>query len=120
VAFPLKFIVNLDAKELSLLNRRYNLLIKVNYRCRSSTGVGKVDKFTLFRGKLYSLYISLLATCLLSSFKVVVGCLYIFTKCKEVKVVGKANCNKVSVVLELGIEAYSIEEEENRGEWRPL
>jgi hypothetical protein len=30
VAFPLEFIVNLDAKELSLLDRYYNLLIKVN------------------------------------------------------------------------------------------
>jgi hypothetical protein len=79
-------------------------------------GIGKVDKFTLFRGKLHSLYIGPLATRLPSGFKVLAGRLYILTKCQEVKVVGKANCNKASVVLELGIEACSIEEEENRGE----
>jgi hypothetical protein len=75
-----------------------------------------VDEFTLFRGKLYSLYIGPLAVYLPSGFEVSAGRLYILTKRQEVKVVGKADCNKAGVVLELGIKACSIEEEENRGE----
>jgi hypothetical protein len=47
---------------------------------------------------------------------VAVSRLYILTKYKEVKVVSKAHYNRASVFLKLGVEASSIEEEEDRGE----
>ena len=62
--------------------------------------MGKVDKFALFQGKLYSLYISLLVVCLLYIFEVLVGRLYVLTIYKEVKVVSKTYYSKSSVVLE--------------------
>ena len=62
--------------------------------------MGKVDKFTLFRGKLYPPCIGLLAARLLGTFKVLVSRLYIFTIGKEVKVVGEAYYSETSVVLE--------------------
>jgi hypothetical protein len=46
----------------------------------------------------------------------VISRLYILTKYKEVEVVGKAYYNRASVFLELGVEASSIEEEEDKGE----
>jgi hypothetical protein len=120
VAFPLEFAVNPDAEEPSLLDRRYNLLIEVNWRRRSGAGASKVDEFTLFGSKLHSPRMGPLAARLPSGFEVSAGRLCILTERKEVKVVGKADCNKAGVVLELGIEACSIEEEENGRERRPL
>jgi hypothetical protein len=60
--------------------------------------------------------LSLLATGLLGALEVPVSRLCIPAKGKEVQVIGKADCNKASVVPELGIETGSIEEEENRRE----
>jgi hypothetical protein len=47
-------------------------------------GVGKVDKFTLFWSKLYSLYSSLLAIDLPGALKILASHLYIPAKREEV------------------------------------
>jgi hypothetical protein len=117
VALPLKFAVDPDPQEPSLLNGRYCLLVAVNRRRRCGAGAGEVNEFALFWGKLHSPCASPLAARLPGAFEVLASSLCIFAKCKEVEVVSKSNCNEASVVLELGIEAGSIKEEEDRGEW---
>ena len=75
---------------------------------------GKVDKFALFQGKLYTLCSSLLATDLPGAFKVLVSLQRIFTKGQEVQVVSKADCYKTSLVPELGVETRGVEEKEDQ------
>jgi hypothetical protein len=86
----------------------------VNWYYKGCIGISKIDKFALFWSKLYLLYSSLLATDLLGALKVLVSYLYISAKYKKVQVISKADYNKASIVIELGIETNSIEEEENR------
>jgi hypothetical protein len=116
VTLLLEFTVDPDTQKPGLLDRGNYLLVEVDQCCRSCIGTGKVDKFTLFWSKLYSLYSSLLATDLLGTLKVLVSCLYIPTEYKEIQVISKANCNKAYIIIELGIETSSIEEEEDRRE----
>ena len=75
----------------------------MNWRRKSGVGLGKVDKFALFRGELHPLRTSPLAARLLGGFEVAASRLRVLTECKEVEVVGKADCNMACVVLELGI-----------------
>jgi hypothetical protein len=75
-----------------------------------------VDQFTLFRGKLYSSCLSLLAANLPGAFKVLASLLCILTKGEEVQVIYEADCNKAGLVTELSIETSGIEEEKDRGE----
>jgi hypothetical protein len=84
VTLLLEFIVNLDAQKPGLLDRGNYLLVKVNRHYRSYIGIGKVDKFTLFWSKLYSLYLSLLAIDLPGALKVLASRLYIPAEYKEV------------------------------------
>ena len=42
--------------------------------------------------------------------------LYVLTKGEEVQVISKTDHNEASLVTELGVEASSVEEEEDRGE----
>jgi len=116
VAFPLEFAVYPDPEEPSLLNGRDNLLVEVNWCRGSGAGPGKVDEFALFRGELHPPRTSPLAARLPGGFEVAASRLRVLAKRKEVEVVGKAYCNRASVVPELGVEAGGIEEEENRGE----
>jgi hypothetical protein len=103
VAFPRELAVNPDAEEPSLLDRRYNLLVEVNWRRGSGAGTAKVDEFALFGGELHSPRTSPLAARLPGGFEVAAGRLRVLAERKEVEVVGKADCNKARVVLELGI-----------------
>jgi hypothetical protein len=73
VALLLKFTVNLDTKKLGLLNWGDRLLAEANSYCGHCIYTGKVDEFTLFWGKLYTLYLSLLTIDLLGTFKVLVS-----------------------------------------------
>ena len=116
VAFPLEFTVNPDSEEPTFLDRCYNLLVEVNWRRRGGAGAGKVDEFALFRGELHPPRAGPLATRLPGGFEVAASHLRVLAERKEVKVVGKAHCNRASVFLELGVEAGGIEEEEDRGE----
>jgi hypothetical protein len=116
VTLLLEFIVNPDTQKPGLLDRGNYLLVKVNQYYRSYIGTGEIDKFTLFWSKLYPLYLSLLTIDLPSTFKVPVSHLYIPAEYKKVQVIGKADCNKASIIIELGIETGSIKEEENRRE----
>jgi hypothetical protein len=88
-------------------------LAEANWCYRYCIYTGKVDKFTLLRGKLYPLYLSLLAIDLLGAFEVLVSCLYILTKGQEVQVISKANYYKTSLVVELSVETRGIEKEED-------
>ena len=116
VTLPLEFTVNPDTQKPGLLDRGNYLLVEVNQYRGSRVGTGEVDKFTLFWSKLYSLCSSPLATDLPGALEVPASRLCIPAKGKEVQVIGKADCNKASIVPELGIETSSIEEEENRRE----
>jgi hypothetical protein len=90
------------------LNRGYDLLVKLNWSRWHYTGVGKVNKFTLFWGKLYSSYLGPLATYLPYAFKVAASHLGVLAKGQEVKVVSKADSNESALVLEQGIETGSV------------
>jgi hypothetical protein len=116
VTLPLEFTVNPDTQKPGLLDRGNYLLVEVDQYCRSYMGTGEVDKFTLFWSKLHSLYLSLLATDLPGTLKVLASHLYIPAEHKEVQVVSEADYNKAHMITELGIETGSIEEEEDRRE----
>jgi hypothetical protein len=60
--------------------------------------------------------LSLLIIDLPGAFKVLVSHLYIPAKYKKVQVISKADYNKASIVIELGIETSSIKEKENKRE----
>jgi hypothetical protein len=62
-----------------------------------------VNEFALFRGK--------------RAFEVAASLLGVFSKSEEVEIVCKSDGYEPCVVLELGVEASGIEEEEYRGEW---
>jgi hypothetical protein len=114
VTLLLEFIVDPDTQKPGLLDKGNYLLVEMNWYYRSYIGIGKVDKFTLFWSKLYSLCLSLLAIDLPGTLKVLASRLYIPAEYKEVQVISKANYNKAYMITELGIETSSIEEEENR------
>ena len=116
VALPLEFTVDPDSKKPGFLDWGDRLLAEANWRRRRCACTGKVDKFTLFWGKLHSSCSSPLATDLPGAFKVSVSRLYILTKGQEVQVISKANCYKTSLVIELSVETRGIEEEEDQRE----
>jgi hypothetical protein len=116
VTLPLEFTVNPDTQKPGLLYRGYYLLVEVNRRRGNRVGAGEVDKFTLFWGKFHPSCSSLLAIDLPGALEVPASRLRIPAEGEEVQVIGKADCNKASMVLELGIETGGIEEEENRRE----
>jgi hypothetical protein len=103
VTLPLELAVNLDAKEPSLLNRRNNLLVEVNWCRRSGAGTGKVDELALFRGEFHPPRTSPLAASLPGGFEVAASRLRVLTERKEVEVIGEADCNMACVVLELSV-----------------
>jgi hypothetical protein len=73
VALLLEFIVNLDTKKPGLLDWGDRLLAEANLYYRHCIYTDKIDEFTLFWGKLYTLCLSLLAIDLLGTFKVLVS-----------------------------------------------
>jgi len=73
VALPLEFTVNPDTKKPGLLDWGDCLLAEANSYRGHCMYTGKVDKFTLFWGKLYALCSSLLAVDLPGTLKVSVS-----------------------------------------------
>jgi hypothetical protein len=114
VALLLEFTVDLDSKKPGFLDWGDHLLAEANWRRRRYTYTGKVDKFTLLWGKLYSSCSSPLATDLPGAFKVSASRLCILTKGQEVQVVSKADYYESSLVTELSVETRGIEEEEDQ------
>ena len=70
MALLLEFTVDLDAKKPGFLDWGDCLLAEANSRRRRRVCTGKVDKFTLFWGKLYAPCSGLLATNLPGTFEV--------------------------------------------------
>ena len=110
----LEFTVDLDTQKLGFLDQGDCLLAEVNLYYKYYIYTGKVDEFTLFQGKLYTLCSSLLAVGLLGTFKVSASLQYIFTEGQEVQVISKADYYKTSLVLKLGVETRGIEEKEDQ------
>jgi hypothetical protein len=80
VALLLEFTVDPDAKKPGFLDWGDRLLAEANWRRGRCAYTGKVDKFTLFWGKLYAPCLSLLATDLPGTFEVPASLQCIFTK----------------------------------------